>query len=243
MKIKLLLTALTIMAFVSPLARADGPTPYPDPEDPGAWAGKGPIRVFPYMNDNRKGFWDRRSKDQEAVVFVGDSLMMRYKLAEAFPDLKVANRGIGGDVSRCVLFRVKEDVADLSPKAVVIECGTNDLSAHTDPALVVENLSAIIDQLRESDPKLPIVLCTVPPRDVLDAPTKPGAIESLNEGIKQLAGGKENIALVDIFAVLATPDGLPAAEYFSPDKIHPNEAGYAKWTEQLNPALEKLGIK
>lgn len=243
MKIKLLLAALTILTFASPLARADGPTPYPDPEDTGAWAGKGPIRVFPYMADNRAGFWGRRSKDHEAVVFVGDSLIAGYKLSEAFPDLKTANVGIGGDVTRGMLFRIKEDVGDLNPKAVVICCGTNDLSAHTDPALVLENLSLAIDQLREGDAKLPIIMCTIPPRDVLDAPTKPGAIEKLNDGIKQLAGGKENVVVVDIFALLATPEGLPVAEYFGTDKIHLSEAGYAKWTEQLKPALEKLGLK
>ena len=56
--------------------------------------------------------------------FVGDSLTGGWKnLAKDFPKLKVANRGLGGDVSRGALFRFKEDALDLNPKAVVIEIG------------------------------------------------------------------------------------------------------------------------
>lgn len=62
-----------------------------------------PIRVFGWMVDNRKWFWTQREKDQGAAMFVGDSLAGNWKgeeMAKAFPKLKVANRGIGGDVSR-----------------------------------------------------------------------------------------------------------------------------------------------
>jgi len=38
--------------------------------------------------------------------------------------MKTANRGISGDVTRGVLYRMKEDVLDLNPKAVVLLIGT-----------------------------------------------------------------------------------------------------------------------
>lgn len=224
-------------------AQSDGPTPYPEQEDTNAWPGVGPVRVFPYMTENRKSFWARRAQAHDSVVFVGDSLMEGYKVKEAFPDLQVANRAIGGDVTRGVLFRLKEDVIDIAPQAVVLCIGSNDLSSHANPAGVAGNIEEIIRQLRESNEKLPIVLLLVPPRDVDDAPLKPGALADLNERIQRLGEGQANIEVVDVFTPMADEMGMPLPELFDARKIHPSPAGYAKWTEVIVPALAKLGIK
>src|SRR2546428_9430004 len=98
----LLAAAIAAVALdAAPLsAAAGGPTPFPDPKNEAAWPGKGPIRVFGWMTDNRKWFWSQREKDQGAVVFAGDSLTGNWNaklMAQSFPGLKVANRGIGGD--------------------------------------------------------------------------------------------------------------------------------------------------
>src|ERR1700761_7035520 len=97
---------------LSALAQVTGPTPYPDVHTDAAWPGTGPIRVFPWMIQNRDFFWTQREAKQGAVVFIGDSLLgnwevtAKVKTAQAFPMLKnVANRAIGGDVTRGVLFR------------------------------------------------------------------------------------------------------------------------------------------
>lgn len=232
------------LVAVAPLHAADGPTPYPDWKNEAAWPGKGPIRVFGWMVDNRKWFWTQREKDQGAVVFVGDSLTGNWKdLAKAFPNLKVANRGIGGDVSRGVLFRFREDVLDLKPRAVVLLVGSNDLSAHANPAITELNIAAILDQARQFDANLPIVLCTIPPRDAANAPTKPGAQADLNARIAKLGDGKEHLVVLDLFKPLANADGKPIAECFAKDRIHMAAPGYEKWAELLRPALEKLGVK
>jgi lysophospholipase L1-like esterase len=242
----LLALSILSLAMTASAVKADGPTPYPDAKDESAWPGKGPIRLFAWMNDNRNWFWTQREKDQGKVVFVGDSLIGGWKgplLAKNFPDLKIANRGIGGDVSRGVLFRFKEDVLDLKPSAIVICCGSNDLSCHADPAVTQENIEAIIAQAREYSATVPIVLCQIPPRDVKDAPTKPGAHKDLNERIVKIGEGKEHLAVVDTFTPMADAEGMPIPEYFSNDKIHPVAAGYDKWAELLKPAFETLGIK
>ena len=238
------LLALALLAVTGPAHAADGPTPFPDAKDEAAWPGKGPIRVHPWMVDNRKYFWTQREKDHGAVVFVGDSLTGNWKsLAKMFPNLKVANRGIGGDVTRGVLFRFKEDVLSLQPRALVLLAGTNDLSAHANPADAEANLAAILAQAWDQNPALPVVLCQIPPRDSPVAPMKPGAFADLNARIAKLAAGKEHLVLLDLTTPLADPDGKPHAEYFNDDHLHLAEPGYEKWAELLRPALEKLGVK
>jgi lysophospholipase L1-like esterase len=228
------------------LRAADGPTPYPDAKEEKAWPGVGPIRTFGWMVDNRAHFWKQRDKDQSAVVFAGDSLTGGWdnmKLAAAFPKLKVANRGIGGDVSRGLLFRFQEDVLDLKPRAIVICIGSNDLSAHADPAGIEKNIVAILDKSIADDPKRAIVLCTIPPRDHKDAPTKPGAQADINARIKKLADGRGNVTILDLYSLMSDADGKLVDKYFGKDRLHFAAAGYDRWTEVITPVFDKLEIK
>ncbi|MDF3057789.1 MAG: hypothetical protein K0R17_2004 [Rariglobus sp.] len=225
----------------------NGPTPYPDSKDDAAWPGRGPIRTFNWMVDNRAFFWTQRDKAQNAVVFVGDSLVGNWKgplMSTAFPKLKVANRGIGGDVTRGVLFRFKEDVLDLNPRAVVICVGTNDLSTHAEPAVVAQNISLLLDQARDHNPAMPVVVCTVPPRANPKAPLqRANAVTELNTLIRKFPEGRKNVVVFDLFAALATPEGAPKPEYFNADLLHPAPAGYVQWGTLLAPVLASLHLE
>ncbi len=195
------------------------------------------------MVSNRAAFWNQRAKAQKTVVFSGDSLTGGWKdLAAAFPTLAVTNRGIGGDVSRGLLFRFQEDVLDLHPTAIVLCIGTNDLNCHADPAGIVANISAMVDLARAYDPLVPIVISQVPPRDSAKAPTKPGAHADLNRRIVALGAGKAHLMVVDAFTPLAGADGKPVAEYFGDDHLHLIATGYSKWAAALTPAFAQLNI-
>lgn len=227
-------------------AQVTGPTPYPDAKNEAAWPGKGPIRSFGWMVDNRNYFWTQREKAKGSVVLVGDSLTAGWKpyvLATAFPGLKIANRGVGGDTSRGVLFRFKEDVLDLQPRAVMLLVGGNDLSAHGDPKYAAENMATMLDMVQAHDPNLPVILAQGPPSASPEAPHKPGARADLNARIAKLAEGRKNVTLVDLFTPLATEEGKPVPEYFAKDLVHISPAGYQKWLTVLVPVFDKLGLK
>ncbi len=238
-----LIVAAALVAGLPSLRAADGPTPYPPAKDEAAWAGRGPIRVHGWMNDNRAYFWTQREKAQGSVVFVGSSMMGNWKgLAAAFPGVKVANRGIGGDVSRGLLFRFKEDVLDLNPRAVVISIGSNDLSSHGAPAAIAANIAAIIDQARAHNPELPLIVCTIPPRDVANAPVKPGAHADINARITAL-GAEKNVVILDLYPPFSNEDGTLILDYYAKDRIHFTPAGYERLASVIRPALAKVGIE
>lgn len=234
----LLATALSLAG-----ALFASPTPYPAQSDESAWPGVGPIRVGPWMTDNRLSYWPNRDLDKESIVFVGDSLIGGWKkLRLAFPGLKVANRGIGGDVSRGVLFRFQEDVLDLHPRAIVLLVGTNDLSAHGKPDHVVSNISTMYQWAQEADPKTPFIICTIPPRNVPNAPIVEGSLETLNTRIKAFAIGKPRVTVVDLYEALVTPEGTPHPDYIGKDGIHITAAGFEKLGALLRPVFEANGI-
>jgi lysophospholipase L1-like esterase len=194
--------------------------------------------------DNRKYFWSQREKDQNGVVFVGDSLTGNWKdLAKAFPDLKVVNRGIGGDTSRGVLFRFKEDVLDLNPKAIVVTVGTNDLTAMGKPADAAGNVEEMLKQIDKANPALPVVVCTTPPSDSPKAPVKLDQRQALNAEIKKVASAHPNVIVCDIYPVFLNADGSLNAESFTADRLHLGPAGYEKWSAVLKPIFAKLDFK
>lgn len=244
-----LLSALgaLLLALVAPLAplasAADGPTPYPPAQDTAAWPGRGPVRLHPWMKDNRAAFWTRRESERGAVVFVGSSMIGGWKsLAADFPALKVANRGIGGDVSRGLLFRFQEDVLDLQPRALVLAIGSNDLSAHADPAVVAENVARMIDLARAQNPDLPIVLCPVAPRSDPKAPLKPGALEDYNARIVAL-GREKNAAVPDLRTPFVDERGEQIPELYGQDRLHFTPAGYERLAAAIRAELVKLGVE
>ncbi len=236
---------LAVALSLAGLAHA-GPTPFPDAKDEAAWPGKGPIRVFGWMVENRNWFWSQRAKDQDAVVFAGDSLTGNWKaewMRAMFPGLKCANRGIGGDTSRGLLFRFQEDVLDLHPRALVLLIGANDLSAHANPADAEGNLAAILALARKQNPQLPIVLCQTAPRDARESPMKPGAQSDLNARIAKLGAGLASCVVLDLFPALGDAQGQPVPAYFAKDRLHLAGPGYAQWAGLIRPALRQFGIE
>ncbi|WP_294639498.1 GDSL-type esterase/lipase family protein [uncultured Aquabacterium sp.] len=199
--------------------------------------------MFDYMNQNRAHFWSRRAADQRALVFVGDSLTGGWStLAKDFPQVKTANRGIGGDVTRGMLFRFGEDVLDLNPIAVVMLAGSADLSALQAPSVALRNISAMAGMLKKRLPTTPLVLCTVPPRLNAAAPVNPARIAELNEGIKQFASSRDGVVVVDLHTALSDSEGNPVPAYFAPDLLHLSPAGYRVWKAELEPSLRRIGI-
>src|SRR5262249_41974904 len=130
--------------------------------------GAGPIRRYDWFQKlwkSRRETWSHQvTQDQGAVVFLGDSITQGWgNLSTSFPGVKVANRGIAGDTTRGVLIRLKEDVLDLHPRAVVLLIGTNDLDEQADPETIAANLKLILAALKAADPNMPIILCQVFP--------------------------------------------------------------------------------
>ncbi len=188
--------------------------------------------------ERRTLFAQRRAQDQAGIVFVGDSITEGWHTLEqdfAGLSLKVVNRGIGGDTTPNLLYRLQEDVLDLHPRAMVVMIGTNDLGEHTPPADIAGNLRVLHQRVRVAYPKIPIAWCLVMPRKGDD--TYPERIRELNALVVQLAASDPLVTLCDTFTPLALPDGSSKPEDFVPDRLHLNPAGYSVWRSVLYPIV------
>ena len=219
-------------------------TPVADPFWPsdGVFAAKGHTSGWSGFRaknfERRTLFASRRALDQGAVVFVGDSITEGWHTLEqdfAGLPVKVANRGIGGDTTPNLLYRLADDVLALHPRALVILIGTNDLGEHTSPADVAANLQDLLHRLRADYPKIPIAWCLVMPRGGGD--TFPQRIAELNGLVRQLAATDSHLTVCDTFTPLAQADGTSRPEDYSPDRLHLNPAGYAVWRAAVFPIV------
>lgn len=246
----LLVFGLSLLSL-SPASSQDGaPAVAPEyrfaiPDSDDAFAGSGPVRRYDWMrnvwNQRRSTFADRVARDHGAIVFFGDSITQGWgdDFGGAFDQLgvNVANRGISGDTTRGMLYRLDEDVLSLDPAAVVMLMGTNDLEEGAGAEAIAGNVRLIIDRLNDHNADLPIVLCLVMPSS--KTKSRPaGAIASINAALETIASETSQVTLVDTWTPFADESG-DAKESEFPDLLHPNAAGYAKWKAALMPVLKK----
>ena len=214
---------------------------HPHPDKGSQWPGVGVVRVFDWMRDNRLYFWSVRETDRNSIVFAGDLLTAGWSsLAKDFAGSEGANCGIGGDVSRGLLFRFREDVLDLDPKAIVILIGTNDLTAGQPARETLGNIETMLTLTRDRFADVPVVICTVPPSAASQAPVNQKQREELNSGLKSLAlrwGCLDR----DLFAATAAQNGTPDPKFFAEDLLHLSAAGYRRWKQTLAPILVAKG--
>ncbi|MGO8930621.1 MAG: SGNH/GDSL hydrolase family protein [Limisphaerales bacterium] len=250
---KCCLSVLALFAFlnVSTLcpaqeAAANADARFQIPASDDGLPGAGPIRRYDWFRKlwaERRVAWAQRvQQDQRAVVFLGDSITQGWgdNMGNSFPGMKVANRGISGDTSRGVLIRLKEDVIALNPAAVVLLIGTNDLEEGADPEVIDSNLKLILAELKHHDPKMPLVLCQVfPSSETKKRPAE--KIRRINQLYAATVRGDAQVTLIETWPLFADEHGNAKLEEF-PDLLHPNQAGYAKWSAALRPILATLGL-
>jgi lysophospholipase L1-like esterase len=205
--------------------------------------GRGPAQKGDWFDQvwtqRRAEFRKSATADQGAVVFLGDSITQGWSdLAAQFPKYHCANRGISGDTTRGVLFRLQGDVLGLKPAAVVLLIGTNDIGIGATPEEVAENVRAILAALKAANPKMLVIVCKVMPSSA--SKQRPAdKIQKLNALVDEVVKADVQFARCDTYSIFADQDGDAKKEEF-PDLLHPNAAGYAKWAAAVKPVLKIL---
>jgi lysophospholipase L1-like esterase len=173
------------------------------------------------------------------VVFLGDSITDGWRLNEYFSDRDFVNRGIGGQVTGEMLGRLKADVVDLKPAALLVLAGTNDIARGTPLETIQNNLTMIAD-LAEAHKIKPLFASLLPVSDYHRQQTKrrpPETIRALNDWIRRFCALR-NLVYVDYYSQLVDASGFLKADY-ADDGLHPNPGGYRMMAPVALEAIEK----
>jgi len=169
---------------------------------------------------------------ENRVVFLGDSITDGWRLNEYFSGKPYINRGIGGQITGEMLGRMKPDVIDLKPAAVVVLAGTNDIARGVSVATIRNNLTMIAD-LAEANRIKPIFASILPisdyhkekdPSFARSRARPPATILELNRWLEGFCK-QRGFTYADYFSATVDDRGFLKAE-LADDGLHPNAAGY-----------------
>ena len=191
-----------------------------------------------YAEANRK--LDTPAAGEQRVVFLGDSITDGWRLAEYFAGKPYVNRGISGQITGEMLGRMKADVLDLKPAAMVVLAGTNDLARLVAVEAIENNLAMIGALARAAGIKV-IFASVLPVSDYAkDRPAQtpqrpPDKILVLNQFLRELCS-REGFAYLDYHSAVKDEKGLLRAE-LADDGLHPNAAGYKAMAPLADAAI------
>lgn len=189
------------------------------------------------------------AKDEQRVVFMGDSITDSWKLDQYFPGKPYINRGISGQTTSQMLLRFRPDVIDLKPRVVVILAGTNDIAGNTGPISLdaIEGNIASMAELARANGVNVVLSSILPVSDynkdktgkqiVQTVRRRPEQILELNRWIKGYAA-EHRLVYLDYFSATVDDKGF-FKEDIANDGLHPNARGYAIMKPLAEDAIDK----
>jgi lysophospholipase L1-like esterase len=201
-------------------------------------AQKRPYDTVPNLPEH---YWVRLEKFKKEtvlpgkIVFLGNSITEGGNWKRLLKDSTVINRGIAGDNTFGMLARIDEVLA-LKPASLFILIGTNDLSKKIPVEAIIENIFAIVSQVKAGSPKTKIFVQSIFPvnETVEKFPTQfnnGSNILIINDQLSRY-GERLRYTYVDVYSKLLDDQGRLHKNY-TWDGLHLTAAGYQRWVEVL----------
>lgn len=162
------------------------------------------------------------------VVFVGDALTDEGRWSELFAATTVKNRGVDGDTTEDVAYRIGQ-VAAGKPRKVFLMIGGEDAAAGKSVDETAASYRAILSRLRTESPATEVYAQSILPRseDARDD------VRARNDAIRRVA--EENGAtFVDLVPLFADESGRIRPD-LSNDRAHLLGPGYEVWRDAIAP--------
>ena len=174
---------------------------------------------------------------QNEIVFVGSSTIRMWKTAEAFPDLKVINRGFGGSEIADSVHYAERIILPYKPRIVVVFAGGNDINSGKTPEKVADDFKALVSKIHAALPKTKIYYLSLFPN--VKRRTQDEKCVKVNELIHTFTKTDERLGYVDTASKMRAADGGPRPELLRDDGLHMNDDGYKIWNEIVGAVLRK----
>lgn len=178
---------------------------------------------------NRKTLFEILPNDTDEIIFLGDSHTNFCEWAELFKNPKIKNRGIGGDNTEGILYRLSE-ITESHPQKIFIEIGSNDLNIPRNTFCICNNYKSIIDYIKLKSPDTRIYIQSELPKNI-HPNIKNDSILVLNQKIKKLANDN-SLTFIDLYNKLLDGNGNLNMQ-LTYDGVHLNGKGYLIWKEAI----------
>ena len=174
------------------------------------------------------------------IIFLGNSITDGGEWCELLGNPRVKNRGISGDTTEGVLFRLNE-VTRSKPDKVFLLIGINDLSRGVSKDTVFSNICKIANRIRKDSPKTKVYIQSIlPVNDTFGLfkghTNKTAEVIWVNVQLKDWCI-KENVGFVDLYSRFKMADSEKMNPKYSDDGLHLLGDGYLLWVEIIKSLL------
>lgn len=180
------------------------------------------------------------------VVMLGNSLTefggdWQERLGEDAPPMR--NRGIAGDDARLIARRLSE-VTAAEPRAILLECGVNDISHGITAREAARGVCRLIDRIRREAPRTTLVVQSMTP--INESTRRWRRLDGRSADIRRANGiirghcKAKGIAYVDLYEAMDEQRTGVLPMRLTTDGLHLSEAGYAVWAERIRPVVDAL---
>lgn len=173
---------------------------------------------------------------QGGIVFVGASSIVRWNVAEFFPDFTAVNRGFGGSEMADATHFAARTVLPYEPRIVVLYPGENDIARGVAPEAVAWAFERFVATVQGALPQTRILVIGLKP-----TPARWRFNDQMletNRRLREIAGRHDRITYVSVEKAMLGPHGMPRPDLFIEDGQHMTRAGYEIWTDIVRPHLE-----
>ena len=162
------------------------------------------------------------------------------ELRETWPDVevKVLNRGIGGQTVDAVLVRLDADVLAEHPTLVIWQAGTNEILRAMDPAWFGEQLDEGVRRIVASGADLVLLDTQIAPRVAPDQ-------QAIYDGVMAQEARERHVPLFSRARLMREwqADGIAENAMIGPDGLHHTDLGYACLAAALGETITVAAAK
>ena len=172
----------------------------------------------------------------DSIVFLGDSLTEWFNLENYFLRKDIVNRGVAGDITDGVLYRL-EEITAAAPKEIFLMIGINDIFQGYGVEQITRNLKTIIDRIIEDTPSSKLTVQSILPINEDYFPIGDNMNSKINAVNEQLEGfcRLRKVKYINLHEHFLYKGKLnPEYTY---DGGHLTEKGYEKWAQLLQAHL------
>lgn len=185
----------------------------------------GILTGFKWMSD--------QNDEKITIVMFGDSITKGGDWATLLGRSDVKNSGFPGFTTSHLVWLLKENVIDLSPRVCFLEGGINDIGVGIPLDRTKSNYRSLINGLLEHQ-ITPVVQSILYQQD---NPESKVQVDSLNSYLKAYCQNK-NVYYLDINDKLSSQTGLKAQ--YTTDGTHINQEAYEIWAAEVNNILKSM---
>lgn len=192
-----------------------------------------------YYNQ-RLSLFEKMPDTKGEIIFLGNSITDGGEWCELLGNLNVKNRGISGDTTVGVLFRLNE-ITRSTPAKVFLLIGINDLSGGVSKDTVFNKICKIANRILKDSPTTKVFIQSILP--VSDSfglfknhTNKTNEVLWVNAHLKEWCAN-ENIGFIDLYSHFILADSEKLDPKYTNDGLHLLGDGYLRWIEIIKPLL------